>query len=70
MSCPGSSLDGRAGRDGRAGLVATRAALGQLGLPGQDLTELSASARRFPDHGQWRIEIPSVEGPLAFRAGI
>jgi hypothetical protein len=54
--------------DGRAGMVATRAALGRLGLPGQDPAELPTSAARFPDGGQWRVEIPSVEGPLAFRA--
>ncbi len=64
MSWPGSSLDGR------AGLGATRAALRQLGLPGQDPAELPSSAVRFPDQGQWRVEIPSVEGPLAFRAVI
>lgn len=59
---PGASLDGR------AGMVATREALGRLGLPGQDPAELPTSAARFPDQGQWRVEIPSVEGPMAFRA--
>jgi hypothetical protein len=37
-------------------------------LPGQDPAELPTSAARFPDQGQWRVEIPSVEGPMAFRA--
>jgi hypothetical protein len=59
---PGASLDGR------AGMVATREALARLGLPGHDPAELPTSAARFPDQGQWRVEIPSVEGPLAFRA--
>jgi hypothetical protein len=54
--------------DGRAGMVATREALGRLGLPGRDPAELPASAARFPDQAQWRVEIPSVEGPLAFLA--
>jgi hypothetical protein len=49
-------------------MVATREALGRLGLPGQDPAELPTSAARFPDQGQWRVEIPSVEGPMAFRA--
>jgi hypothetical protein len=56
--------------DGRAGMAATREALGRLGLPGQDPADLPTSAARFPDQGQWRVEIPSVEGPLAFRAVI
>ena len=51
-------------------MAATREALGRLGLPGQDPAELPASATRFPDQGQWRVEIPSVEGPLAFRAAL
>jgi hypothetical protein len=62
MGWPGTSLDGP------AGMVATREALGRLGLPGHDPAELPTSAARFPDQGQWRVEIPSVEGPLAFRA--
>lgn len=53
--------------DGRPGLMATRAALSRLGLPGRDPAELPASAVRFPDQGQWRVEIPSVEGPASFR---
>jgi hypothetical protein len=28
---------------------------------------LPSSAKRFPDGGQWRIEIPSVEGPAALQ---
>lgn len=40
--------------------------LAALSLPARDLHELPDSARRFPDGGQYRIEIPSVEGPEAF----
>jgi hypothetical protein len=47
---------------------ATRRYLSSLGLPGRDLGALPESARRFPDGGQFRVEIPSVEGPAAFRA--
>src|SRR4029453_6731259 len=39
-----------------------------LGLPDRDLGELPNSARRFGDGAQYRIEIPSVEGPEPFRA--
>ena len=39
-----------------------------LGLPGGDGHGLPSSERRFPDGGQYRIEIPSVEGPAALRA--
>ena len=38
------------------------------GLPVQDANDLPASARRFADGGQYRIEIPSCEGPAAMRA--
>ncbi len=39
-----------------------------LGLPGADGHGLPASEQRFPDGGQFRVEIPSVEGPAALRA--
>ena len=39
-----------------------------LGLPGQDAAESPASTQRFPDGGQYRIEIPSTEGPRVLRA--
>ena len=42
------------------------AALRALGLPARDAHDLPDSPRRFPDGGQWRVEIPSVEGPDAF----
>lgn len=40
-------------------------ALEGLGLPGFDPRECPTSARRFPDGGQYRVEIPSTEGPRA-----
>lgn len=47
---------------------ATRSFLTSLGLPGRDPAELPESELRFPDDGQYRVEIPSVEGPEALRA--
>ncbi len=46
----------------------TRALLRTLGLPAGDLTDLPSSAKRFPDGAQYRVEIPSVEGPVAMAA--
>jgi hypothetical protein len=46
----------------------TRRFLSSLGLPDRDLGELPSSAKRFLDGGQYRVEIPSVEGPGAFQA--
>jgi hypothetical protein len=39
-----------------------------MGLPPGDLHALPASAKRFPDGAQYRIEIPSVEGPRCLEA--
>ena len=39
-----------------------------LGLPGGDLHQRPASAKRFPDGVEWRVEIPSVEGPRCLEA--
>jgi Peptidase family U32 len=51
-------------------LSEARRYLASLGLPDRDLGELPSSARRFGDGAQYRIEIPSVEGPEPFRAVI
>jgi Peptidase family U32 len=51
-----------------APMSATRRYLASLGLPARDLGELPASEKRFGDGAQYRIEIPSVEGPEPFRA--
>jgi Peptidase family U32 len=42
--------------------------LGELGLPAGDLHGLPASAGRFPDGAEFRVEIPSVEGPRCLEA--
>jgi hypothetical protein len=49
-------------------MQATRTFLKGLGLPPGDLNDLPASAKRFPDGAQYRVEIPSVEGPRALAA--
>jgi hypothetical protein len=54
--------------DGAEGMERTRRFLDGMGLPGGDGHGLPPSAARFPDGGQYRIEIPSVEGPNALRA--
>ncbi|HEV2895145.1 MAG TPA: U32 family peptidase [Actinomycetota bacterium] len=54
-------MDGRPMADARRHLT-------RLGLPDRDLGELPASAKRFRDGAQYRVEIPSVEGPEPFRA--
>jgi hypothetical protein len=46
----------------------TREFLRSLGLPPGDLHDLPSSAKRFPDGAQYRVEIPSVEGPRALAA--
>lgn len=42
--------------------------LRELGLPEGDRHDLPSSTRAFPDGAQYRVEIPSVEGPAALRA--
>lgn len=46
----------------------TRAFLRSSGLPGSDPVDIPSSEKRFPDGAQYRIEIPSVEGPDALEA--
>ena len=41
--------------------------LAALGLAGRHPRPLT-SPHRFPDGGAWRVEVPSVEGPVALRA--
>ena len=45
----------------------SRKALTKLGLPAADEPP-EPSQKRFPDGGQYRIEIPSTEGPASLRA--
>ncbi|MBY0199507.1 U32 family peptidase [Priestia megaterium] len=42
--------------------------LKSLGYPEGDLYNLPTSTKRFPDGAQYRIELPSVEGPRALKA--
>jgi hypothetical protein len=49
-------------------MESTRRFLRERGLPDRELGELPASTKRFPDGAQYRVEIPSVEGPGSFRA--
>jgi hypothetical protein len=46
----------------------SREFLRSLGYPGEDLYSLPSSDKRFPDGAQYRIELPSVEGPRALAA--
>jgi Peptidase family U32 len=48
--------------------VVIRSFLRSAGLPPGDLFELPDSAKRFPDGAQYRIEIPSTEGPHCLEA--
>ena len=46
----------------------TRDFLRSIGLPPGDLNDLPDSAKRFPDGAQYRVEIPSTEGPRCLEA--
>ena len=46
----------------------TRAFLTRIGLPPGDLYDLPASAKRFPGGGQYRFEVPGIQGPGAMKA--
>jgi hypothetical protein len=52
----------------QSGIEKTRRFLERMGLPAGDRHDFPSSPQRFPDGGQWRVEIPSVEGPNALRA--
>src|SRR5919199_804500 len=46
----------------------TRDFLESIGLPPGDLHDLPDSTKRFPDGAQYRVEVPSVEGPACLEA--
>jgi len=46
----------------------TRSFLASVGLPAGDLPGLPSSEKRFPDGAQYRVEIPSTEGPRCLEA--
>jgi hypothetical protein len=49
-------------------MQATRDFIQQLGFPPGDRYDLPTSDKRFPDGAQYRVEIPSTEGPNALQA--
>jgi hypothetical protein len=51
-----------------SGSESTRSFLESIGLPRGDLHDLPTSEKRFPDGAQFRVEIPSVEGPACLEA--
>ncbi|WP_100406701.1 U32 family peptidase [Bacillus solitudinis] len=48
----------------------TRQFIENLGFPSSDCHHLPTSSKTFPDGAQYRVEIPSVEGPASFEAVI
>ena len=49
-------------------MTSTRDFLRSIGFPPGDLHELPTSEKRFPDGTQYRVEIPSTEGPRCLDA--
>lgn len=52
-------------RDPKGPMASTISILARQGLPAGDADELSESDKAFPDGRKWKLEIPSVEGPVA-----
>src|SRR5690625_1663721 len=46
----------------------TRQFIEKLGFPSTDCNDLPTSTKTFPDGAQYRVELPSVEGPASFEA--
>lgn len=55
-------------RDPQGPMKKAIALLGKQGVQSQDSDGLPESEKRFSDGARWKIEIPSVEGPAAFKA--
>jgi hypothetical protein len=49
-------------------MKATRDFFASIGLPAGDPSPAPSSSKRFPDGGEYRIEIPSTEGPRVLSA--
>src|SRR5689334_25332232 len=49
-------------------MTAIRRFLAAQGLPSRDLNDLPDSPKRFRDGAQYRVEIPSTEGPRCLEA--
>lgn len=46
----------------------TREFLESIGMPGGDLYDLPTSGKCFPDGGQYRFEVPGIQGPGPMKA--
>lgn len=46
----------------------TRAFLESIGMPAGDLYTLPTSEKKFPDGGQYRFEVPGIQGPGPMKA--
>ena len=46
----------------------TREFLKSIGLPGGDAYQLPTSEKRFEDGGQYRFEVPGIQGPNVMEA--
>ena len=55
-------------RDANGPMAKSIALLTHQGIQSQDADGIPESSKRFADGARWKIEIPSVEGPLAFKA--
>lgn len=64
----GPESGGGAGRDSGERNLTSAALLEQLGYPRREANDLPSSPKRFPDGASYRVEMPSVEGPLALEA--
>ena len=49
-------------------MVKTRAFLKSIGLPEGDAYDLPTSEKRFADGGQYRFEVPGIQGPKVMKA--
>ncbi len=49
-------------------MIQSRQFLQKLGLPPGDAYDLPTSEKRFPDGGQYRFEVPGIQGPAAMKA--
>ncbi len=54
-------------RDPKGPMAASISLLAKQGIQSQDADGLPESTKRFADGARWKIEIPSVEGPAAFK---
>ena len=46
----------------------TREFLRSIGMPGGDAYDLPTSEKRFADGGQYRFEVPGIQGPKVMQA--